>query len=357
MIPNMLMGMMGASDVKPFLREQQFISPGTYEFVVPRGVKEIKALVIGAGCLAERYNSSAGNLGGRGGGVISGVIPVKGGDAFTVTVGSIATTGGASALVRAGTTILQGFGGTLSARGATSYNALVTILSNYNAVDLPTATGKGAVHFLQMANDDWAYYDKYYPDNPNPPRALSPGIGLPGSQNSAGGIGGGVGGGGGGGAGTSGQGSPGIAETGGGGYGEREASPSYTGGASHVTFRAYGYGGAGGKIPNGHGGGGGGGGGLGYGAKGGEGGGPGELSDGYHQGGQGGKGGDGGLFGGYGGGGGGKGVGASGGTKFKAGKGGRGGYGGDGGNSGKGGTLTIDDLSASGGPGAVVIWY
>ena len=82
--------LVGKPPIVPFLREQQFVSPGTYEFVVPRGVKEVKALVIGAGCLAERYNSSAGNLGGRGGGVISGVIPVKGGDAFTVTVGSIA---------------------------------------------------------------------------------------------------------------------------------------------------------------------------------------------------------------------------------------------------------------------------
>lgn len=45
----MLIGMMGASEVKPFSREQQFITPGTYEFVVPRGVKQIKALVIGGG--------------------------------------------------------------------------------------------------------------------------------------------------------------------------------------------------------------------------------------------------------------------------------------------------------------------
>lgn len=66
--------LVGKPPIVPFLREQQFVSPGTHQFVVPSGVKEIKALVIGAGCLAERHNSSAGNLGGRGGGVISGVI-------------------------------------------------------------------------------------------------------------------------------------------------------------------------------------------------------------------------------------------------------------------------------------------
>lgn len=356
MIPNMLMGMMGASDVKPFLREQQFISPGTYEFIVPSGVKEIKALVIGAGCTAQSYSSSGGNLGGRGGGVISGIIPVKGADAFTVTVGSVATTGETSVLVRSGTTILQSLGGTLSKRGATAYSSLVTLLSNYNAVDLPTAQGKGAVNFLQMADNDWAYYAQYYPNNPNPPRAASPGFGTPGNPDVEGGRGGGVGGGGYGGTTSSGDQGGAPTANGSGGTGA-EVVGSHAGGSSHGI---YGNGGSGGarKYSGSYAcGGGGGGGGLGYGGGGGQPGGNGVYANGYQQGGRGGDGGNGGTFGGYGGGGGGKGIGASGGTMYSGGYGGRGGYGGDGGDCGEGSSLTIDDLSASGGPGAVVIWY
>ena len=106
--------LVGRPKIVPFLREQQFVSPGTYEFIVPRGVREIKALVIGGGA------SYSGQTGGKGGGVISGIIPVKGGDVFTVTVGSVTTTGGTSALVRAGTTLMQGLGGTVQTRGATT---------------------------------------------------------------------------------------------------------------------------------------------------------------------------------------------------------------------------------------------
>lgn len=148
--------LVGKPPIVPFLREQQFVSPGTYEFVVPRGVKEIKALVIGGGA------SYSGQTGGKGGGVISGIIPVKGGNVFSVTVGAVATTGGTSSLVLAGTNALLSYGGTTSARGGTTYNSsLVTILSNYRNADLPTTQGKACTTWLQMANNDWKYYPYY----------------------------------------------------------------------------------------------------------------------------------------------------------------------------------------------------
>ena len=146
----MLIGMMGASEVKPFSREQQFITPGTYEFVVPRGVKQIKALVIGGG------GGASTNIGGKGGGVISGIVPVTSGDVLTVVVGAVASTGGTSALIHTGETLLQGFGGTNSKRGATAYNELVSVLSNYNAVDLPTRYGKYVSNFADFIDDRWS---------------------------------------------------------------------------------------------------------------------------------------------------------------------------------------------------------
>ena len=52
----------GEPHIEPFLREQQFTSPGTFEFIVPYGVKEIKALVIGGGLapIARRAAKVAG---------------------------------------------------------------------------------------------------------------------------------------------------------------------------------------------------------------------------------------------------------------------------------------------------------
>ena len=276
--------LVGKPPIVPFLREQQFVSPGTYEFVVPSGVKEIKALVIGGGAESPALTGT----GGKGGGVISGIIPVKGGETFTATVGPVTTTGGASALVRAGTTLLEGLGGTASERGATAYSPLVSLLSNYNAVDLPTAEGKGAVNFLQMADDDWAFYEAYFEFLVDPsvvPRSTVGKVGCPGyggvyvkGKWGAGGTGqrGGAGGGGGGGAATRGK----VT-----GDGDSSGHPGdgLIGGLSGMPV----YGGAGGD------------GGTGYGGYGGTGGTGYVLNTGAY--GKGGNGGNGGEFGGYGG--------------------------------------------------------
>ena len=154
------MGMMGASDVNPFSREQQFITSGTYEFVVPKGVKGIKALVIGGGAKGKTNGVATG---GKGGGVISGIIKVRPGDILSIAVGAVLeNVGGTSAITRAGDVLLQGNGGTNAARGGTAYAELVTLLSNYNATSLPTAGYKGCRSFLEMADDAWAFHPGFW---------------------------------------------------------------------------------------------------------------------------------------------------------------------------------------------------
>ena len=160
MIQKMFMGMMGASDVNPFSREQQFITSGTYEFVVPKGVKGIKALVIGGGAKGKTNGVATG---GKGGGVISGIIKVRPGDILSIAVGAVLeNVGGTSAITRAGDVLLQGNGGTNAARGGTAYAELVTLLSNYNATSLPTAVYKGCRSFLEMADDAWAFHPGFW---------------------------------------------------------------------------------------------------------------------------------------------------------------------------------------------------
>ena len=143
----------GKPHIEPYLRELEFVSNGSHEFIVPYGVREIKALVIGGGASYSKL------LGGKGGGVISGIIPVKSGQTLTITVGGISTVGGTSSIVRAGDTLLQGNGGTSVNRGGTAYNQSVQILSNYSVKDLPTTIGKACISWLQMCNDAWEIYD------------------------------------------------------------------------------------------------------------------------------------------------------------------------------------------------------
>lgn len=353
---------MGAAPgIEPYLREQQYTTPGTYEFVVPSGVKTMKALVIGGGA---RYSNSTG---GKGGGVISGTFNVNSDQVLNIVVGAVAATkGGVSSIASFGKTLLLGDGGTNLKRGASLFSSDVNILSNYNAVNLPTTGGKACKSFLQMADDDWQYYPFYASSGaglgglngavaPAVPGTLIGRYGVGGNGSLVTGPGGGGGAGVIGGRGGSpyynnnyncgGEGGTGLG--GGGGGGILNRNESFRGGdggwwsndgtlSAGGNYRASvgtprgGSGGHGFMNPSGV-------------ALGGYAGSIGSLG--------GGGGGEGGGFGGYGGDGG---KGSSDSEGF-GGAGGNGGYGGNGGDGGSGGGNV--GAGGNGGPGAVVIWY
>lgn len=352
---------MGAAPgIEPYTREQQYTTPGTYEFVVPSGVKTMKVLAIGGGA---KY---LGSTGGKGGGVISGIFDVIPGEVLRIIVGYL---GSPSTFHRADGIEFYAGAGHITSRGSTQYSIGITILSNYNSTDLPTTQGKACKSFLQMADDDWQYYPLYAssgaglggingavaPAVAGTLTAQGYGVGGNGSLVTGPGGGGGAGVMGGRGGGPyyndnrncGGQGGTGLGGGGGGGIVNRGSYESYNGGeggwwsndgtlsAGRDYVKAAGVprGGAGGHgfmNPSGV-------------ALGGYASSIGSLG--------GGGGGEGGGFGGYGGNGG---NGSSDSEGF-GGAGGNGGYGGNGGNGGSGGGE--NGKGGNGGPGAVVIWY
>lgn len=68
----------------------QYTTPGTYSFVVPKGVNEVRALLAGGGAGGARF-AGAGGCGGDGGACKEVVLTVTPGETLTVVVG----TGGA----------------------------------------------------------------------------------------------------------------------------------------------------------------------------------------------------------------------------------------------------------------------
>lgn len=372
----MLLG--GGTAKEPFSNEVQFTTAGLTTFTVPRGVTELKALVIGGGGLPS------GRTGGKGGGVISGTFNVTPGDVLQINVGAVGTNSSSIYYLNSDN-ILVALGGTASQRGATQAHSKVTILSNYNATNLPSYTGRGCTSFRDMADDKWLYHAKFYGDDweGEVPWSVQPGFGADGVGGAGGGStsgsngkkgtdgerGGSFGGGGGGGGGsayTTGNdasaGNNGVDGTGGnGGWSYQPTLLGGNGGTGPLnpledSLITGGKGGAGVTTDANVGGGGGGSGGSGYGGYGGKGGGN-EASILYRS--LGGDGGDGGLYGGYGGGGGGGGYSHTfNATQTRGGNGGNGGYGGDGGN---GGVCPKNSMGngtgGNGGPGVIVIWY
>ena len=111
-------------DVNVPAAEELYDAPGTYTFIVPAGVTEVSAIVIGGGGGAASSpgtsNSSGG--GGGGGGTAWGTFTVTPGETLDVIVGSngvggssgtaAGTAGGDSTIARGGTVLLSGGGGT-----------------------------------------------------------------------------------------------------------------------------------------------------------------------------------------------------------------------------------------------------
>lgn len=89
--------------------QQEWTTPGTYNFVVPVGVLFISAVVIGAGGIGS---SSSPFPGGAGGGLHwRNDVPVTPGETLTVVVGLGAANGGLSRILRSGVVLLEATGG------------------------------------------------------------------------------------------------------------------------------------------------------------------------------------------------------------------------------------------------------
>lgn len=120
-----LIGMMAGRNV--MRGQQQWTTAGSYSFVVPGGVFEISAVVVGAG--GSGSNSSPFTGGGGGGLHWRNSVQVFPGETLTVEVGEGAytppngTTGGTSRLKRGSSILLEATGGTaVGSRGLGRFN-------------------------------------------------------------------------------------------------------------------------------------------------------------------------------------------------------------------------------------------
>jgi hypothetical protein len=101
--------------------QQQYVSAGTFTFVVPAGVTTISAVCIGGGGGGAGGDGGRGqtNNGGGGGALCYGRIPVTAGESLTVVVGAggasnsgaNGTAGGNTTISRGGNTIMSALGG------------------------------------------------------------------------------------------------------------------------------------------------------------------------------------------------------------------------------------------------------
>lgn len=107
--------------------ESTFTTPGSYTFVVPPGVEQVSAVVVGGGGQAGRSGSNVGAGGGGGGGLSYGTFSVTPGESITVQVGaggdggsSTGGSGGDSFVSRGSTQLLLGGGGAGGLRSTSS---------------------------------------------------------------------------------------------------------------------------------------------------------------------------------------------------------------------------------------------
>lgn len=107
MIRDKLLTITGDGDL--YIGEKEFVSAGTYQFVVPLSVRRIHACCIGAG---GSFSGYAGDGGGGGGLAWANDIEVEPGETLTVKVGASAPSGGDSSLERGGSFIIKAYGGT-----------------------------------------------------------------------------------------------------------------------------------------------------------------------------------------------------------------------------------------------------